>query len=73
MPQKEGQFREACNWVEMQKKNHTLATCDIIQHHGHLGVQRLCHLDGVEPRLEQREAPEEKALSRRAGQGIGKT
>ena len=30
-------------------------------------------MDGVQPRLEQREAPEETALSRGAGQGIGKT
>ena len=46
---------------------------DNLQHLGHLGVQHVCHLDGVEPRLEQREAPEETALSRRAGKGIGKT
>jgi hypothetical protein len=26
--------------------------CEILQH---LGVERVCHLDGVEPRLEQRE------------------
>ena len=51
-------------------KNPTLATCDILQH---LGEQHVCHLAGVEPRLEQREAPEETDISREALQGIGKT
>jgi hypothetical protein len=63
----------AGDWLHLQKKNPTLATRDILQHLAHLGVQRVCHLDGVEPRLKQREPPEETALSQGAGQGIGKT
>jgi hypothetical protein len=56
----------------LKKKNPTLATCDILQHLGHLCGQLVCHLDGVEPRLEQSKAPEETSLSQGAGQGIGK-
>ena len=74
MPQRRGeQFSQAGDGLQLQKKNTPLATCDILQHLGHLGVQRVCHLDGVEPRLEQRDVPEKTTLSRGAGQGIGKT
>ncbi|CAK6983562.1 piggyBac transposable element-derived protein 4-like [Scomber scombrus] len=34
---------------------------------------RLCHLDGTEPRVEQREAPEETPLSRGTGKSTGET
>jgi hypothetical protein len=47
------QFRQASDWLQLKKKNPTLATCDILQHLGHFGVQRVCHLDGAEPNIKK--------------------
>jgi hypothetical protein len=68
-----GQFRQAGDWLQLQKENPTLVTCDILQHLGHPGVQLVCHVGGVETRLKQREASGETALSQGAEQEIGKT
>lgn len=60
------ELRSASDWLQLQKK----IPCDIQQYLGHLSIQRFCHLDSVEPREEQREAPEETTLSWGAGRDI---
>lgn len=68
-----GYFGHAAILLQLPKRNFTKASCDLLQHAGHFGIQCFGNLDGTKPRLAPWKTPEEWALSRGVRQGSGNT
>uniref|UniRef100_A0A674N8R5 Uncharacterized protein n=1 Tax=Takifugu rubripes TaxID=31033 RepID=A0A674N8R5_TAKRU len=65
--------RKAANVIRMQPGATRMAVTHTQDIKSSFDVQCLCHLDGIEPRVETSEAPEKTARSCGSGKGIGET